>query len=185
MNRALFLAAAFATTSAAALAACGSSSNGPASSPTPTVQPSPTATATPRATPVPSAPATAKAAAAAVTDATATRDRLLALAPQGTAINPASQPEIEAWKQSYPALGFSGAAVPATAASVSGFAFVTSKAKQQDYLAFAVMDTAGRCAGGILTGTDTKPYTVTSGKAFAVAAGTKCTGSAVADAAGY
>jgi hypothetical protein len=127
---------------------------------------------------------TVAASAGRVTDAVATRDKLLALAPTGSPINAMAEPNIEAWSKNYPGMQFNGSAVAATPTAVSGFAFVTSKKKQQDYLAFAVMDTAGRCAGGILTGTSTKPYTVTGGKAYEVSA-SWCAGAAVSTAAGY
>jgi len=53
------------------------------------------------------------------------------------------------------------------------------------YLAFAVADTSGACAGGIIETTETKPATVTTVTPEAVPAGGTCSGDAVATAAGY
>ena len=115
-----------------------------------------------------------------VADATALRDRLLAAA-TGSAVS--KDGSVAAWQAFTSQVGFQGSGLAATPTAVSGFSFVTSKAKGVDYLAFAVADAAGRCAAGVLEAagagssvTSAKPATAPSGA---------CRADAVAEAAGY
>lgn len=114
-----------------------------------------------------------------IADASATRDALLAQA-MGSAESGGTVTNWTADK----ALAFSGSAVAAGPSDVSGFTFVTDKAKNVDFLSFAVADTQGHCAGGVLL--DNASFTkVISAKPVTLPAGAACTGSAVGQAAGY
>ncbi len=90
---------------------------------------------------------------------------------------------IGAWNST--GLTFNGSAVPASPSVVSGFAFVSSKGRGVDYLAFAVADTSSHCAGGVLEASSASPPTVTKATPVTVPAGTSCTGDNVATIAGY
>ncbi|MEY2447980.1 MAG: hypothetical protein QOH79_1456, partial [Acidimicrobiaceae bacterium] len=85
-------------------------------------------------------------AAGAVTDAVSTRDQMIALAKQPGAVDASAQPPVSEWTRAFPGLDFIGSALPATPDAVSGFTAVFSKAKDVDFMAFAVLDTSGRCA---------------------------------------
>jgi hypothetical protein len=100
--------------------------------------------------------------------------QLLALAKPGTTIG--SQGSVPGWAPA------NGSAIPAEPSHVSGFGFVADKAIQ--YLAFAVKDTSGKCAGGDLLA-NASGTRITGGKAIAVPAKAPCTGDEVAKLAGH
>ena len=116
-----------------------------------------------------------------ITDAVAARDALI----QAAKASAEAQGFPTGWSAYQPGLTFAGSLVPADPTHVSGFNFVFSKSKDASYLAFAVADSNGRCAGGLLLD-DNESYTrIVSGNTVAVPAGQKCIGQVVADIAGY
>jgi hypothetical protein len=120
-----------------------------------------------------------------VTNAAGTRDYLLGLAPKGTPVDVRGEPAIDEWATSLPWLHFTGSALPATPTSVSGFAFSYSKAKQVQYLAFAVADSSGGCAAGVLTSTDGDRPVVTRSTPLDASGTDSCSADTIAEAAGY
>jgi hypothetical protein len=122
------------------------------------------------------------AAAGGVTDAVATRDKMIDLAKVPGAADASAQPPIAAWTDAFPNLDFIGSALPASPDVVSGFTAVFSKAKDVDFLAFAVRDTKGGCSAGVLE-FDSAGTTVT--KSVKVNSPSQCSGDAVAEALGY
>ena len=98
---------------------------------------------------------------------------------------------VVAWRAAFPeVLGDSGVVGYERKASengISGFAVLpadeTKEASRANpyYLAFAVRDAAGRCAGGVLSGYPDP----TDRRTVRVKAGTRCSGAAVAKKAGY
>lgn len=114
-------------------------------------------------------------------DAAAARDALLQQALTSTM----SQEQVVAWLSGDTGLSFGGSGYAATPTLVSGGnQFVTSKVKNTQYLAFAVADTAGHCAGGLLL-EDPTATKVTSATAVTLPAGAPCSVQTVSDAAGY
>lgn len=124
---------------------------------------------------------TAGAVKAPISDAVQTRDTLLAQA-DGSVIDSNAFPV--AWHVDQASLfaGYGFAADPRTISG--GYSFVTSKAKGVDYLAFAVADTAGRCAGGLLVA-NSASTAVAQVNPVTLPSGGLCRGDAVAQAAGY
>jgi hypothetical protein len=117
-----------------------------------------------------------------VTDAVAARDKMIDLAKVPGAADASAQPPIDEWTKAFPNLDFIGSALPASPDVVSGFTVVFSKGKDVDFLAFAVRDTHGTCAAGILE-FDSAGTTVT--KSVKVNSPSQCSGDAVATAVGY
>ena len=117
-----------------------------------------------------------------VTDAVATRDKMLELAKAPGAADASEQPPIAEWTKAFPNLDFIGSALPASPDVVSGFSVVSSKDKDVDFLAFAVFDTHGTCAAGVLE-FDSAGTTVT--KSVKVNGPSQCSADAVATALGY
>lgn len=117
-----------------------------------------------------------------VTDAVATRDELIAIALQPGAVDASGEGAVPAWKDAFPGVGFTGSGNLATPTKVSGFAAVYSKAKDVGYLAFAVLDIEGQCSGGVLE-FDDAGTSVTN--AIVIGDAQECSGSSVAEAAGY
>ena len=116
-----------------------------------------------------------------ITDAVATRDALI----EAAKASAEAQGFPTGWSAYQPGITFAGSLVPADPTHVSGFNFVFSKSKDASYLAFAVADSNGTCAGGLLLD-DNKSYTrIVSGNAVTIPAGQKCIGQVVADIAGY
>ena len=119
-----------------------------------------------------------------VTDAVQTRDELIDLAQGPGAADLTEEPPIPAWTNAFP-LDFIGSARPATPTEVSGFVAVFSKVKEVDFLAFAVLDTQGVCAGGVLEfdseGTSVSTAVSVPGSAIQP----DCSADAVREAAGY
>ncbi|HEY1524390.1 MAG TPA: hypothetical protein VGF70_15370 [Solirubrobacteraceae bacterium] len=99
---------------------------------------------------------------------------LLAVAKPGTTI--AAQGTVSGWAPA------NGSAIPADPSHISGFGFVADKGIQ--YLAFAVKDTSGKCAGGNLLANAAGTLT-TGGKAVSIPAKAPCTGDEVAKLAGH
>jgi hypothetical protein len=108
--------------------------------------------------------------------ATAERDRLLALAKPGTSVS--SQGTVPGWPPA------NGSGIPATPSDVSGFGFVPDKARNIQYLSFAVLDTTDKCAGGDLV-TNASGGQITSARPITVPAKGPCTGDEVAKIAGH
>jgi hypothetical protein len=117
-----------------------------------------------------------------ITDATATRDAMLEQAQRPGAADASQEPPVRSWVEDL-SLDFQGSAVEADATTVSGFVVVASKSKQVGYLAFAVADTSGHCAGGALEFSD-DGKSVTRSIAIKDAPAV-CTGDAVAEVLGY
>jgi hypothetical protein len=111
-----------------------------------------------------------------ITSATAERDKLLALAKPGTAVS--SQGTVPGWPPA------NGSGIPSTPSDVSGFGFVPDKAKNIQYLSFAVMDTGNRCAGGDLEANFAGTQIITA-RPITVPAQGPCTGDEVAKIAGH
>lgn len=111
-----------------------------------------------------------------ITSASAERDRMLLLAKPGT--NLTTQGTVLGWPPA------NGSGIPATSTEVSGFGFVPDKARHVQYLAFAVMDTARRCAGGDLEATAAGTQ-VTSARPITIPPKAPCTGDEVAKLAGH
>jgi hypothetical protein len=117
-----------------------------------------------------------------IADAVAARDRLLALAQQSGAVDAHSEPAILTWPDAFPGIDFAGFGVLATPTKVSGFTILSSKSKNVDYLAIAVIDTSGKCAGGVLEfNSDASAVT----KAIPVDNVSECIASNVSDGLGY
>lgn len=153
------------------LAGCGSTSQATTSSPTPApALPSPVRSAAPQPAVV-------------IDDAAQLRDRLLGFEPVGIAV-PSSGDMTAKWTTNIPGLAFVGSSVKATAYQVSGFAYVVSKKKNLQYLAFAVLDAADTCAGGVLEASGAGDK-VTRAASVMVPAGTACQGSKVSELGGY
>jgi hypothetical protein len=113
-----------------------------------------------------------------VTDAASAARALVAQASS----SPISSGRVTAWQSD--GLQLNGSAVAATPTSISGAAsFVTSKSKGVDYLAFAVKDSGGNCAGGVLEA-NSAATAVAKTTVIPVVSGT-CTGNTVAQQAGY
>jgi hypothetical protein len=108
--------------------------------------------------------------------AAAERNRLLALAKPGTKIT--SQGNVPGWPPA------DGSAIPATPTDVSGFGFNVDKAKNTQYLSFAVTDSRHACAGGDIV-TNSKGTTVVSAKPVELPPHAPCTGDQVATQAGH
>lgn len=85
------------------------------------------------------------------------------------------------WGSDNKQIQFTGFNTPATPLAVSGIADVTSKAKNVDYVPFAVMDTSGHCSGAVL---EVSGKSVTKVVPVPNVPG-KCTAGSVSDAAGY
>jgi hypothetical protein len=124
-----------------------------------------------------------------VTDAAAVRDRLLKLAKKHASDQAGSNASFgvsEAWHKKFPKLQFVGFAEAADSKTVSGYQFNARNSKDPAsksnplVLAFAVADTKGGCAGGVIEGFP-KPDTT---KAVDMAGATACTGTVVATKAG-
>lgn len=147
--------------------------SGVACSSTPTATPS-SSTGAPTISPSPSA--------SPIADAVAFRTRLLDLAKQPGAIDYEVEPNVTTWQTAFPGIDFAGSAVPADPTTVSGALFVDSKTKDVSYLAFAVMDTTGKCRGGVIEANDDKTVRKVI-EVFGTPA--KCTGGAVSDEEGY
>ncbi len=114
-------------------------------------------------------------------DAAAARDALLQQALTSTM----TQEQVVTWLSGDTGLSFGGSGYAATPTLVSGGnQFVTSKVKNTQYMAFAVTDTAGHCAGGLLL-EDPTATKVTSATAVTLPAGAPCSMQTVSDAAGY
>ncbi len=111
-----------------------------------------------------------------VTSATGEVKTLLATAKAGTAIS--SQGTVAGWAPA------NGSAIPADPSHISGFGFVPDTPQHIQYLAFAVKDTSGKCAGGQLLA-NASGTKVTGGKSVAVPAKEPCTGDEVAKLAGH
>jgi hypothetical protein len=150
---------------------CGSSSQSTSSSPTPAAAASPSTKAS-----------ASSSTAVTVSDAALTRDKLLAAAPVGSAV-PNRGEMAQVWQTVVPGVRVSGSGIAATPGSISGFAFVLSKKKGLQYLAFAVLDSSGKCADGVLEASGSGDK-VTAGLSPAHQPGS-CSGSRVADTAGY
>lgn len=98
---------------------------------------------------------------------------------------------VEAWTGAFPFLNGSGrlvgSSVEAPNSGISGFTVVTKNAKDTAsadnplHLAFAVKDTAGKCAAGALTGFPA-PTTATK---LSLSPGSPCTAAAAAKAGGF
>jgi hypothetical protein len=98
---------------------------------------------------------------------------------------------VVAWRAAFPEVlgdaGVVGGEREATENGISGFAVLpkdeTKEASRANpyYLAFAVRDASGRCAGGLLSGYPDP----TDERAIRVGPGTRCSGAAVAKKAGY
>jgi hypothetical protein len=132
------------------------------------------------ASPSPSASA---ATGVAIKDAADARDKLVAAMKIGTQV-PSDGEMTDTWSAVLPGVKFSGYGIEATTKSVSGFAFVYSKTKRVEFLAFTVLDTGGNCEGGVLeAGSDGEKITQTV--KMTVPTGTKCSGSALSDLRGY
>ena len=111
-----------------------------------------------------------------VTSATGEVKTLLTTAKAGTAVS--SQGTVAGWAPA------NGSAIPADPSHISGFGFVPDPAQHNQYLAFAVKDTSGKCAGGQLLA-NASGTKVTGGKSVAVPAKKPCTGDEVAKLAGH
>jgi hypothetical protein len=98
---------------------------------------------------------------------------------------------VVAWRAAFPEIlgdsGVVGGEREASENGISGFAVLpadeTKEASRVNpyYLAFAVRDAAGRCAGGVLSGYPDP----TDERAIRVGPGARCSGAAVAERAGY
>lgn len=161
------------------LAACGSASSTTTSA-SPTAAATSTPALTPAATPTPTAAAAVQIPTP-ITNATSVRDQLLAMATPGMQLNSAGG--LDVWTAT--GLQFQGSGTAATPSAVSGFLFVTSKSKGVDYVAIAVADSSGGCAGGVVELNQGSPPTVARTIPESVPAGSTCSGDAVAQAAGY
>ena len=120
-----------------------------------------------------------------IADAVATRDALLELA-NGSTVIPNSSPNygaLQAWEPYLAPLGFQGSGIAATPTSISGAEVVYSKSKGYSYLAFAVLDGAGHCAGGAVELEDDTTVSIVVAIDDMTAA--KCSGSDASDAGGY
>lgn len=118
-----------------------------------------------------------------ITDAAAFRDSLLAIA---RADHDPDAPEDgwgipDAWVAAVPGLQLVGFQIEASPTSVSGFAITGDKAGTSEGLPFAVMDSSGRCAGGVVLGEDGEPSEFV---AVDLSDATTCNASAVIDATG-
>ncbi len=111
-----------------------------------------------------------------ISSASAERDKLLRLAKPGT--NLTTQGTVLGWPPA------NGSGIPATSTEVSGFGFVVDKTRHDQYLAFAVTDTAGNCAGGDLEATASGTQ-VTSAKPITIPRHAPCTGDEAAKIAGH
>jgi hypothetical protein len=116
-----------------------------------------------------------------ITDSNNTAGALQLFGSTGLYIDPSGLPQL--WVQSVPVASFGPAAVDATPTKISGLTFVLSKTKNVLYLAYAVLDTKGACAGGVMETKDAK--VISSSKKVLLAADTKCNGAAVGVLAGY
>lgn len=110
------------------------------------------------------------------TSATSERDRILALAKPGTSVT--SQGNVRGWPPA------NGSGIPATPSEVSGFGFVADKARNLQYLSFAVIDTAHKCAGGDLE-TNASGSQIVSARPIKLPPKGPCTGDEVARIAGH
>jgi hypothetical protein len=111
-----------------------------------------------------------------INSASAERDRLLALAKPGT--NLTTQGTVLGWPPA------NGSGIPASSTEVSGFGFVPDKSRHDQYLAFAVKDTAGHCAGGDFEATASGTQ-VTSARPITIPPKAPCTGDEAAKIAGH
>ena len=111
-----------------------------------------------------------------ITSASVEVSKLLALGKPGTSLT--GQGTVPGWPPA------NGSGVPATPSEVSGFGFVADKARNDQYLSFAVMDTAQRCTGGDLE-TNTSGTQVASAKPVKLPAKAPCTGDEVAKLVGH
>jgi hypothetical protein len=154
-------------------AGCGSSSPSGTAAPTTSTSTSTHTTAPGATTGASLAPPTTR---GPFPDASVEVQKMLRLAKAGTRITP--QGTVPAWASA------NGSGIPATPTHLSGFGFVVDKAKNIQYLSFAVKDTSGRCAGGdvLANGSGTK---ITGGKPITVPAKAPCTGDEVAKLAGH
>ena len=121
-------------------------------------------------------PTTTAATVQTITNATAERNKLLALAKPGTRVT--SQGMVPGWPPA------NGSGIPATSSETSGFAFVQDKAKNIQYLSFAVMDRTGRCAAGDLE-TNASGLQITSARPITIPPKSPCTGDEAARIAGH
>jgi hypothetical protein len=108
--------------------------------------------------------------------ATAERAKLLALAKPGTTLS--STGTVPGWPPA------NGSGIPATPSEVSGFGFVPDKAKNIQYLSFAVADSGGRCAAGDLEA-NAAGTQITSAKPVTLPSKAPCTGDEAAKIAGH
>lgn len=118
-----------------------------------------------------------------ISDAAAFRDSLLAIArTENDPTNPALAWGIPtAWVAAVPGLDIVGYQIEASPTAVSGFAIVGDKNGTAEGLPFAVMDSSGSCAGGVIMGLEGKPV------AFRVVdldGATTCNAAAVIEAVG-
>jgi hypothetical protein len=102
--------------------------------------------------------------------------KMLALGRKGTRITP--QGTVPGWASA------NGSGIPATPTHLSGFGFVADKARNIQYLSFAVRDTSGRCAGGDLQA-NAAGKRIIGGRPVTVRAKAPCTGDEVAKLAGH
>jgi len=185
MTRFVAAPAALAITLAFVTSACSGSSNKPSPSTTssaPVTSPSssPSAADTGVATEPGVTTSPAVALPVPITNARAARDILLQAAK-----GKEDQGFPDGWHGYEDGLTFAGSLVPADATHVSGFNFVFSKSKDASYLAFAVSDTMGACAGGLLLDDNTTYSNIVSANPVEMTNATKCDGQTVADIAGY